>query len=64
MNFDFITYSIPNSEGRNLIEEEEFRTSDIAFPEFASLTNCETFRYLGAEADDKYNEKWKEVMSN
>lgn len=64
MNFDYITYSIPNSEGRNLIEEEEFRNSDVAFPEFGSLTNCETFRYLGAEVDDRYNVKWKEVMSN
>ena len=64
MNFDYITYSIPNSEGRNLIEEEEFRNSDIAFPEFGSLTNCETFRYLGAEVDERYNVKWKEVMSN
>ena len=64
MNFDFITYSIPNSEGRNLIEEEEYRNSEIAFPEFGLLTNCETFSYLGAEVDDRYNEKWKEIMSN
>lgn len=64
MNFDYITYSIPNSEGQNLIEEEEYRNSEIAFPEFGLLTNCETFSYLGAEVDDRYNEKWKEIMSN
>lgn len=64
MNFDYITYSIPNSEGRKLIEEEEFRDSEIAFPALSSLTNCETYQYLGAEVDDVYNEKWKEIMSN
>lgn len=64
MNFDYITYSIPNSEGRKLIEEEEYRNSTIAFPEFSSLTNCETLQYLGPDVDDLYNQKWKEVMSN
>lgn len=63
MNFDYITYSIPNSEGRKLIEEESFRNSAIAFPELESLTNCETYQYLGAEVDEMYNTKWKEVMS-
>lgn len=64
MNFDYITYSIPNSEGRKLIEEEEYRNSTIAFPELASLTNCETLQYLGPDVDDIYNQKWKEVMAN
>ena len=64
MNFDFITYSIPNSEGQKLIEEEEYRNSTIAFPEFESLTNCETMKYLGPDVDDIYNTKWKEVMGN
>lgn len=63
-NFDYITYSIPNSEGRKLIEEEEYRNSTIAFPELSSLTNCETLQYLGPDVDDIYNQKWKEVMSN
>lgn len=64
MNFDFITYSIPNEEGRKRIEEEEYRNSTIAFPSLDSLTNCESFQYLGAEVDEIYNTKWKEVMSN
>lgn len=63
-NFDYITYSIPNSEGRKLIEEEEYRNSTIAFPEFSSLTNCETLQYLGPDVDDMYSQKWKEVMAN
>lgn len=64
MNFDFITYSIPNEEGRKRIEEEEYRNSTIAFPPLASLTDCETFQYLGAAVDEIYNTKWKEVMAN
>lgn len=64
MNFDYITYSIPNSEGRKLIEEEEYRNSTIAFPEFTSLTNCEVIQYLGPDVDDIYNQKWKEVMAD
>ena len=30
MNFDYITYSIPNSAGQALIEEPEYRESQIA----------------------------------
>ncbi len=63
MNFDFITYSIPNRAGRELIEEEAYRNSPIAFPDYQSLTNCETFQYLGPEVDEIYNQKWKEVMA-
>lgn len=62
-NFDYITYSIPSSDGRALIEEEEYRESEIAFPDLKSLTNCEVFTYLGEEADAYYNRKWKEIMA-
>lgn len=61
--FDYITYSIPNEPGRELIEEPEFRNSKIAFPEPAELANCETFRFLGAENDAIYNELWREIKS-
>lgn len=63
MNFDYITYSIPNEEGRKLIEDESYRESQIAFPNWDSLTNCETFKYLGNEVDKMYNDKWKEIMA-
>ena len=63
MNFDYITYSIPNEEGRKLIEDESYRESQIAFPAWDSLTNCETFKYLGNEVDKMYNDKWKEIMA-
>lgn len=63
MNFAYITYSIPNSEGRKLIENEEYRESEIAFPAADVLKRCETFKYLGDDIDKIYNDKWKEVKS-
>ncbi len=63
MNFDFITYSIPNVPGRELIEDEEVRNSEVAFPSDEELERCETFVYLGEEADKLYSEAWKKVKS-
>lgn len=63
MNFDYITYSIPNESGRALIEEPELRNSKIAFPDEKELGRCETFKFLGDENDAIYNELWKEVKS-
>ena len=63
MNFDFITYSIPNVPGRELIEDEEVRNSEVAFPPEEDLERCETFIYLGEEADKLYSEAWKKVKS-
>lgn len=63
MNFDYITYSIPNIPGRELIEDEEVRNSEVAFPPEEDLERCETFVYLGEEADKLYSEAWKKVKS-
>lgn len=62
-NFEYITYSTPNTAAQALIEEDEIRNSPIAFPDASVLANCETFHYLGAQADEVYNNKWKEVQS-
>ena len=51
MNFDYITYSTPNTAARELIEDPAIRNSTIAFPEAQELEHCETFRFLG----DKYD---------
>lgn len=63
MTFDYITYSIPNVEGRKLIEDEKIRNSTIAFPDPKQLQNCETFQFLGDENDAVYNQLWREVKS-
>lgn len=63
MNFEYITYSIPNTAGRELIEDPAMRNSTVAFPDVSQLTNCETFNFLGDENEALYNELWREVKS-
>lgn len=63
MNFDFITYSTPNDAARELIEDDDIRNSEIAFPDLSNYNNLETFKYLGEEGDEMYNDLWKEVKS-
>ena len=63
MNFDYITYSTPNTGARELIEDPAIRNSNIAFPEPEDLVNCETFRFLGDKYDAIYNQLWREVKS-
>ena len=64
MNFDYITYSTPNEAARELIEDDDIRNSEIAFPDEETLARCETFTYLGDDADEVYNQLWREVKSN
>ena len=64
MNFDYITYSTPNTAARELIEDEDIRNSTIAFPPEEDLERCETFHYLGDEVDNIYNEYWNKVKSS
>ena len=63
MNFEYITYSTPNTEARKLIEDEDIRNSTIAFPDLSQYNNLETFQYLGDKTDRIYNDLWKEVKS-
>ena len=56
MNFDYITYSTPNTAARELIEDPAIRNSTIAFPEAQELEHCETFRFLGDKYDALYNQ--------
>lgn len=64
MNFEYITYSTPNTAAQALIEDEDIRNSKIAFPDLSQYENLETFKYLGAEGDELYNNLWKEVKSD
>lgn len=64
MNFEYITYSTPNEAAREMIEDPEIRNSEIAFPDDSILSRCETFTYLGEDADEVYNQLWREVKSS
>lgn len=62
-NFEYITYSTPNSAARELIEDEDIKNSEIAFPDLSKYSGLETYLYLGEDGDAIYNELWKEVKS-
>ena len=63
MNFDYITYSTPNTSARVLIEDTAIRNSKIAFPDASELERCETFQFLGDKNDAIYNKLWREIKS-
>ncbi|MBQ9567783.1 MAG: extracellular solute-binding protein [Lachnospiraceae bacterium] len=63
MNFDFITYSTPNTAARDMIEDEDIRNSEVAYPAEDVLERCDTYSYLGEEGDALYNRMWKKVKS-
>ena len=63
MNFDYITYSTPNTAARELIEDPAIRNSKIAFPDASELERCETFLFLGDKNDAIYNTLLREIKS-
>ncbi len=62
MNFDYITYSTPNISAWEMIEDEEIKYSEIAFPDLADYS-LEVYSYLGEDAETLYNNLWKQVKS-
>ena len=62
-NFEYIYYSSPNAGAIDLIEDEEILNNEALFPDTDVLSRCETFHYLGEEAEETYNELWKQVLS-
>ena len=62
-NFEYITYSTPNTDAQEMIEDEQIRNSPVAFPDQSVLDRCETFVYLGTDADRMYNNYWKKIKS-
>ncbi len=62
-NFEYITYSTPNTAAQDMIEDEDIRNSKVAFPDNEVLKKCGTYSYLGEEGDALYNEMWKRVKS-
>lgn len=68
-NFEYLTYAIPNSqlddyEYEDYIEGPEILSEiPIVSPSDKVLSNCETLKNLGHEADDMYSEYWKKFKS-
>ena len=63
LNFKYITYSTPNTAAREMIEDDAIRNSTIAFPDSETISNQETFKYLGDDMTAYYDDKWREVLS-
>lgn len=63
MNFEYITYATPNKAAKALLDAQ-YQENPAVFPDAAILSKCETFHYLGEEAEELYNNLWKEVRSN
>lgn len=62
-NFDYITYSTPNTAAQAEIEDDDIRNSKIAFPDLTKLTGLETYSYLGKEMDKTYDDLWSQIKS-
>jgi len=62
VNFDYLTYSIPNVSVIDLVKDDP-ASMGVLFPEEAILTKCEALKNLGSEADDMYTKYWKKFKS-
>ena len=63
--FEYIYYATPNTGAMEMIAEEypEFMDNDAIFPDEEILDRCEIYHYLGPEADELYNNLWKEFKA-
>jgi spermidine/putrescine-binding protein len=57
VNFEYLTYAIPNKEIQDLIEEPVLNPSEDV------LKKSETLKNLGAQADSMYSRYWKEYKA-
>lgn len=63
-NFEYITYPTPNTAARELIEDPAIRNSTTVFPDEETIRRCETYSYLGPEAEELYNTLWNQVKAS
>ena len=61
INFNALGYPTPNIAVRDLVEDEEYKNSPVAFPDPSTYENQETYKYLGNEMDAYYNRLWMQV---
>lgn len=61
MNFNYLGYSTPNTAVRDLVEDEAIKNSPVAFPSPEAYKGQETYKYLGNQMDEYYNNLWMQV---
>jgi Spermidine/putrescine-binding periplasmic protein len=62
-NFEYITYSTPNTVAREKIADAAIKNSKVAFPDQSVLDRCTTYRYLGDKIEAYYTDQWNVVKS-
>ncbi len=62
-NFEYITYSTPNTEAQASIEDEDIKNSKVAFPDLSTM-KVEAYQYLGEDGDKLYADEWMKVKSS
>ena len=60
-NFEYIYYSTPNEAVLNQIDDEEKAERNAIFPSDDVIKRCKIFSYLGKDAEEYYNNLWKEL---
>ena len=61
LNYEYLTYSTPNTEAIKLVEDEELRTNEIVIPSEDTLYRCEVMKNLGYDKARIYNELFMRV---
>lgn len=61
INFDYLGYSTPNVAVRELEEDEDYKNSEVAFPDPEVCEDQETYQYLGEQTDRMYSDLWIQV---
>lgn len=61
-NAEFIGYTSPNKEVRNILDLDEL-TASVMYPDEAALAKCEAFINLPQETLDYYDELWIKLKS-
>lgn len=59
-NFEYITYSTPNTGAQELMDEELLKNPAV-FPGEDILSKCEVFHSLGSEGDALFNDLWLQL---
>lgn len=62
-NFEYITYSSPVTQVKDMIEDEGITTNAAVYPDESILSRCSVFKYLGPDGDALYDEYWTKVNS-
>ncbi len=62
-NFEYVYYSTPNEAVLDQIPETDKEEEPAIFPTQDTIDRCEIFKYLGTDAEERYNYMWKELKA-